>query len=376
MLNLNSTINLDFKSFFRWWGRELAFLVPEKLQQLLNETKGYLIVRPEKDVLVLGYQQAGKYEELAKFMPNDIGRESFKALKSSDERLQKATVVLRLTQQQALAKVLCLPLAAKENLNQVIAYELDRYTPFKPEQVYFTVKPLGQDQELGQLRVLLVLTPKQQFNTSYQQLKTVGLVPTICDYASAANALGQADDSYNLLPEALQKNKTLAKKLQEGGLLAITGLLLLVSITLPVWFEYQAVTALEEKVEVLGKEAKKIEALQAEIDVAISQAKQLVDEKNAAPDIIAMLDTLSGQIKDDTWLTFAQYSDRHWQIQGESPAASALIGILEATDMFANARFASPVTQDKSTELERFQITFDIASVDTNPSSGGNIGKP
>ena len=29
--------------------------------------------------------------------------------------------------------------------------------------------------------------------------------------------------------------------------------------------------------------------------------------------------------------------------------------------MFFNARFASPVTQDRTTNLERFQITVDVA---------------
>jgi general secretion pathway protein L len=48
------------------------------------------------------------------------------------------------------------------------------------------------------------------------------------------------------------------------------------------------------------------------------------------------------------------------QIQGESPAASTLIAVLEASELFANARFASPVTQDSISKLERFQITVDV----------------
>jgi general secretion pathway protein L len=74
-----------------------------------------------------------------------------------------------------------------------------------------------------------------------------------------------------------------------------------------------------------------------------------------------MLNTLSSLIKDDTWLSYAQYSDGHIQIQGESPAASTLIAVLEASELFANARFASPVTQDRISKLERFQITVDVA---------------
>ena len=58
-------------------------------------------------------------------------------------------------------------------------------------------------------------------------------------------------------------------------------------------------------------------------------------------------------------LSYLQYTEGHWQIQGESPVASNLISILEASDVFENVRFVSPVTQDSNSKLERFQISLD-----------------
>jgi general secretion pathway protein L len=67
-------------------------------------------------------------------------------------------------------------------------------------------------------------------------------------------------------------------------------------------------------------------------------------------------------LKDDTWLTNLQYSDKHMQIQGQSPMASALIGTLEASKYFSKVSFVSPLTQDKTTGLERFQISMDVGA--------------
>ena len=100
--------------------------------------------------------------------------------------------------------------------------------------------------------------------------------------------------------------------------------------------------------------------MQSDIDAMIAETRQLIEEKSAKPEVIVMLNTLSSLIKDDTWLSYAQYSDGHLQIQGESPAASTLIAVLEASELFVNARFASPVTQDSISKLERFQITVDV----------------
>ncbi|MGZ8233442.1 MAG: PilN domain-containing protein, partial [Methylobacter tundripaludum] len=97
MPNLNSTIDLDVKKFFRWWLRELDFLVPEKIRQLVNEKQGFIIVRPEGNRLALAYELNGQEEPLATLDRNASGVERYKALRAKDERLVKANLVLRLT---------------------------------------------------------------------------------------------------------------------------------------------------------------------------------------------------------------------------------------------------------------------------------------
>jgi general secretion pathway protein L len=126
-----------------------------------------------------------------------------------------------------------------------------------------------------------------------------------------------------------------------------------------VWLESQAVEALQQKIDEVEPEAKKVKAMQLEIDTLTEHTKLLLDEKTARPPLVVLLNALSALIKDDTSLTYAQYSEGHLQMQGESASASGLISLLEASDYFANARFVSPVTQDKVTGLERFQITVD-----------------
>ena len=127
--------------------------------------------------------------------------------------------------------------------------------------------------------------------------------------------------------------------------------------------EYQSVNELQLKAMSLEKDAKKVKTMQSSIDAVIDETTRLIKEKSVTPDLVDMLNTLSILLKDDTSLSYVQYSDGHLQIQGESPAASGLLAVLETSDMFVNARFASPVTQDRSSKLERFQITVDVAKI-------------
>jgi general secretion pathway protein L len=360
MLNLNSTIDLKFNKFVRWWGRELAFLVPEKIKRLVHETQGFIIILPKDRFLELTYYTNGHSEILATLARNEAGIAQFLTLRAADERLDKAQFILRLSRQDAVQKELALPAAAKENLRQVVAYELDRYTPFKPEQVYFAVKPLANSHEPGQISVSVVFTPKEILDSCYEDIKALGISPLLADYEGAPNVLEDSYHYYDLLPEQYQKKTGKSQRLVQAGLIGAVLLLLVGVLMMPVWFEYRAVNLLNQRIDEIEKDANSIEVMQTEIDAMVEETRSLLDEKNNTPSVVVMLNTLSEIIKDDTWLTYAQYSGGRLQIQGESPAASSLIATIEASELFSNVGFVSPVTQDKRTGLERFQITADV----------------
>jgi general secretion pathway protein L len=366
MLNLNSTIDLDVKTFLHWWGRELSFLVPETIKRLLSESQSFIIIRAENNQLNLTYQFDGQVEQLATLERDKSAIARYQDLLATDERLGKAKVILRLNRQDAIQKELTLPIAAKENLHQVIAYELDRYTPFKADQVYFTVKRLPKqlNNEVDSLKVLLVLTTRTTLNALYADVKAMGIVPLFADYEGATNDFEHGNDVYNLLPNHLRPEVAKIPRIIHSTLIALVFLLLATVIVMPVWLESQAVDALTKKVHKLEKEANKIKALQLETDALMEETQQLINEKSTAPSTITMLNTLSILMKDDTRLAYLQYADKQLQIQGESPAASTLISVLEDSEQFSNAVFVSPVTQDSISKQEHFQITVDPTTAD------------
>lgn len=364
MLNLNSSIELDFKKFFKWWRKQLAFLVPEKLRSLVSDRRQTVVVTTQgQQFLLVSCGDAA--ETVAVLNRNEEGAAQFADLLAKDEQLAKARFILRLQRGEAICRELALPAAAKENLAQVVAYELSRFTPFKPEQVYFAVKLLPKTGEPGLIQVMLILTPREVLDALQADLTAIGIVPLLADFAGAANDPEQLDEAYDLLPAAAGDNGGNASSLIYAGLAGAVLLLLVAVLFLPVLFEHQTVTLLRDKIAAIEKDAKKIKSMQLEIDDAIAETEDLIKVKNASPPVIEVLNSLSALIEDDnTWLTYLQFNDGHLQIQGESPSASALIGVLEDAEIFANAKFVSPVTQDTTTGFERFQITADIVKTE------------
>lgn len=358
MLNLNSTIDLDFQAFLHWWGRELSFLIPEKIRDIFSNKQGLIVVTAtEANRFSISYQRDGHSEQLAILESDNPTPQQFQDLLAKDERFSKAKIVLRLTGKDAIQKELALPAAAKENIEQVISYELDRYTPFKADQVYFAVKQLSkQAKDAEQINILLILTTKEKLDELYSNISAMGIIPMVADYEGVTNDFELNKNTYNLLPDRLRAKIAKLPQIVHTSLFGLVFLLLTAVIVLPVWFEYQAVEAISAKVKKVEKEAKKIKELQLETTALVEETQQLIDEKKSTPSVLSMLGTLSSLMKDDTWLAYLQYADKQLQIQGESPAASTLIAVLEKSDVFNNAVFISPVTQDSVSKQEHFQI--------------------
>ncbi len=359
MLNLNKNVKIELKPFLRWWGRELAFLIPAKIRQFFHAPRGAIIVRSKDEQFELNYEINGQQEFMTTVARDISGAETVKNLILND-RFKNAMFILRLSHHQALNKTLNLPLAAQANVSQVVSYELDRYSPFKADQVYFATRVERIDTEAAQLIVQLLLAPRPLLETLYADCKTLGMSLHYVDVENCPNDLQQLHSTYNLLPAHLQPKIANTPRRIIAGLLTLLAMLSVSSLALPVWLEYQAVEVLQTKIAKIDKEVKAVKTLQADMDTLREENQLLINEKIATPNVIAILNEISRLMKDDSWLAYLQYSEGQLQLQGESPTASILLADLEASEYFAKANFASPVTQDKASGMERFQISAEI----------------
>jgi general secretion pathway protein L len=361
---LNKTIEL--KPFLRWWKRELVFLIPAKIRQFFHAPQIAIIIRAIDDNFELSEDINGVQTVLTTISPDVSNTETVKNL-LSNERFKNAVFVLRLSNRDALNKTLNLPLAAQANVSQVVSYELDRYSPFKAEQIYFAAQLERVDTEAAQLIVNLMIVPRKGLETLHQQCKTLGISLNYVDVENCPNDLQNLHSAYNLLPLALQAKTTNRSRWIISGLVSSLILLSTTSLILPIWLEYQAVDDLHNKISKIEKDVKAVKNLQAEMDDIREEHQALINEKITAPPVVAILNEISALLQDDSWLSYLQYSDGQLQLQGESPTASNLLADLEASDYFANVNFASPVTQDKASGMERFQISAAI----TKPENPG-----
>ncbi|MBW2708404.1 MAG: pilus assembly protein PilM [Deltaproteobacteria bacterium] len=78
-----------------------------------------------------------------------------------DSQISPAAVFLGIPRNAAILRYLEFPIAVKENLRESLGYELEKYVPFSPEDIYFDFQIISEDKTAGRLQLLLVVVKKQ-----------------------------------------------------------------------------------------------------------------------------------------------------------------------------------------------------------------------
>jgi general secretion pathway protein L len=351
--------------FIAWWLGELWGMVPAALRRRLTRSR-------QRVVLLLGAGEASVQIE-ANRTSSPVGRVALDneaeatavlaaLLESSGlaARLRdgSAEASLRLANNSSLSTVMKLPLAARHNLDEVVEFELDRHTPFRPGQVLFAARALGEDAAAGLLDVEVFLVPRPAVDEAMARVQRLGFKPTWLDIAAPD---GDAPITGNLLRAGSDGRWRRADKLLVTGLAATVLILALVAAGLPVVLAQRADDALAERFAAVKQRALEAAELQKKIDTLRRTELFLVDRRRTTLTVSQLLFDTTHVLPDDTWLTGWQIAGDEVQIQGVTQSSAALIGVLEHSKIFERSSIKSPVTQEPSGG-ERFNIAMHLAA--------------
>lgn len=264
---------------------------------------------------------------------------------------------IHINESEVLTRHISLPASTEENLYEVIQYEMDRYTPFNKEDVYFDYRIEDRDKEKELIKVLLIVVRKEVLNSVVDSIENSRIYLQAIDVIDPQN------------PESSLHNVKLLRSYSELGnskksstkwlVVAAAALLLLTGIT-PLIINYIHISKLSSELTGLEKTVQKVKQLQTEYTKMQEQVGYLVKIKERNPSIIELINLLTLAIPDHTYVQRLSLEGGLLSVQGLSASASELIPIIDKTGMFDDIRFAAPVTQSGADGLERYSITAQI----------------
>jgi general secretion pathway protein L len=197
---------LGLIGFFGWWKRELSAAMPATLRAFSERRRARPVLAFDGNTATLwrpteasGGVTMAESARIALDGESSVvasaGRAALAPLLAAGRAPQ---LVVSLSPRASLRKSLTLPMAIEDHLRQALAYDLDRHTPFKPDELYFDAVVVDRDPARNTLRVDLAAARRNIVDEVVRQAESFGarVVAVTVDPPRAAWA-----SPVDLLPE-------------------------------------------------------------------------------------------------------------------------------------------------------------------------------
>jgi general secretion pathway protein L len=336
-----------------WWIGQLADLVPRNWRRFGTTGRDTLVVSllgslARADEVAVDLQHHGRDTPLGHFPLTADG------LADLSHTNTRQLAVLRLGETDVLSKTVRLPLAAERRLDQVVALEMDRETPFSADDVYWNLRVLRRDRQRGQLLVRLIALPRISLSRVLETLAAVGIQPRRVEIS------GGPDDGFSLplTGEQLHSREPLYWRRRAAAVLC--GALAMAAAVLPFLQQSFALSAVDKEISDGRQAADEAEKLRQEISRLSGTVDLIESERDKAGRPLVALTTLTRLIPDNTYLTELQQQLHRITLSGRSTAAARLIAALAASDQVQNPTFVAPVMRLEAAHSEIFTITLEV----------------
>ena len=357
-ISATATSPTGFQTLWHWWLDELRAMIPPVAMGWLVGDVAVADVALSKAEIALLRNESGK---LVSSTPIPVADMSTSPVLREMRTSGNDQVRLLLQNDQVLVKRLTLPAAIEENLREAIGFELDRHTPFKPDQVYYDVSVVSRDAQRESIEVALVAAARNIVDPLVAILRKAGF---------AVVAIGIRGDTIgSQMPELLPLDEKPARKW--GNLvrlnlvlLALAATLALLALLLPIWQKREAVITLNPVLAKTSSEYTSTMQIQDEYTRLANEYNYIAGKKHTVQPALVVLEELSKISPDTTWLQSMDLKTsgktREITLIGEAQTASKVIESLEQSPLFQNATQRSPTQRGSQPNTERYHVATEL----------------
>lgn len=331
--------------FCRWWLDGLLAPLPRAAADWLDPPRQWRLIELTDRHLSVLERSAAHWTELRRAALDDEPALAQLLATCREHQRRGGIIALRVPAAQALVREVEVTTdRSPQALRDFFKTRIDEYTPFSSNEVRYACLPAAKTGE----RIRLLVTPKQYLQPAMDRLSQIGVA------ADTAVVESHESAGAELFP--------LAGGRRAGGLRAVLAPALAVVLTataayLPLASRGETLAALEAEARSLASQV----AADQRDDSPAARLTAIVGERGRRPLTVMLVDALSRQIPDHTWLQQLIIAGNEVTLQGETQQAADLIARLEAASGFEDAKFEAALTRDSRARAERFKLTARIA---------------
>ncbi len=331
---------------------ELLRCLPRRPRLWLASRHPDLVVAPQGDHAQLFRDVIGERQLIGAIEAQ--GAEASLVVDAPEKQAWRQTIV-ELPADLILTRRLVLPAQVRDNLRKVLAYELDRLTPFSPADVLFDARIAAGLRGGSKIEIELAVCPRDRADPWLERLRAAQMPVSKLTWSGAW-------DQANLLPIDARPRPRRMPIILASLLFAFVAALTAAVLITPLWQRANDQERLMQQIRRVGAEAEEVTRVREALERARLGSVAVLERKRDYPRMTDLLLELTELLPDGTWVQTLNVRDGDVDLRGESTQATALIGILERGPGISNVTFRSPVMQIAASGSERFHIAFNYTT--------------
>jgi general secretion pathway protein L len=344
-----AVVGAMLNDYWTWWCDQMLSFVPRRLRQGDEDAGDALVIESidagTPQVLTAWVRRRGRVEPLGDFTPDHDG---LQAMRTAAGR--PAAVHLVPPHGLMMEKRVFFPLASEREIDNVVAFAMDRETPFTAEEVWWVAEVEDRDKAEGKLTLRLSLVPRDPLAGILSLLEREG-------FSVSAVAATAEDGRRRQIP--LVGAKALGGAWHRRMMplaTAVCALLVLAVSAAPFVRQAIALSAVERRIAEVTPRFEQASQLKRRIEGSGSGGDILAFEMARLGDPLKVLAAATKALPDDTYLTEFTMHQRQVSMVGQSADAAGLIGALSRDAAFKDPAFAAPVTRMRDANRDLFSI--------------------
>lgn len=336
------------RAFLGWWASELAGLLPDTARAPIA---GARMVLAEQGCGVMVY--AERADSVRELLAEPVPVQALHTVlpRLIAERGRQA-LGIRLRYSDCFVRDLELPVAVQQDLDRILALDLERSTPFKSEAVYAGSYISGPAPSRNSIRVRHFIAKRKQADARIEDLRRAGFEPAFVD---VWNEAGTAGLPVNLICHVPARERRSWRPILTLGLACVV--LIFTATGSALVQKWSALAALDAEARRLQPIA---DAARQSLDRArLSEQERLLLLRllRGRPPATAILDDLSRLLPDSVWLQELRLRGDLIELSGMAPSAASLLPLIERSGLYHEAQLTSPVRLvEEDRELFRMRV--------------------
>lgn len=338
---------VDLGSLAQRWKNGLQDILPQGLAQCFvrpapavaavieQNTVRFMRTHPADSTDILVLQRNELVLAADGFLKDDV----LKGVKKSQLELS-----LVLPEEQIMRKRITLPRAARHNLRTVVSYQVGRLTPFSADQVFFDVQEVAADTVNNTIEVELIAALKTQVQPWIEHIERLtALVVSRLTVSVSADVL--QPQSINLFAEQRTTNAWWLRLNRNSLLLVVLLAVLSATAVVPMLKLRAVMLERKQEIAVLNERVTGLQEKRQVLDRDLTALNYVLQQRANSRELSLIIDELTRVVPDEIFISSLSVQKQTVEITGTGLDVVSLIGLLNNSAMFENAKFTASVTR-------------------------------